>query len=231
MKKPYLILHEIHKKKVSILTLGLLIMQIAVFAQVQNSVFTTGIVNPEKLPKLEIILSEEKLAEAFSDRHEFISEEYFENNLESGSYSTLIFRDRKINDARNLFLRYLENDLMATGDEPPGSIEIELLYYHYKVNFTPGSVLNVLTLGAGYLLGIPSMRKQTEVEIEIRILNNNQELIGTWHGKGKKNVYEGLYYRKLDERESSLMAMKEALASVNEQIMSERKTIELAFAK
>ncbi len=231
MNKLYPFLQEIREQKVIAVLLALLMLQIAGYSQAQNSVFTTGIVNPEKLPKLDYLISEENLAEAFSDRHEFITEEYSEDNLESGSYSTFIFRDRKINDARNLFIRYLENDLLLNQGKSHGSIEIELVYYNHKFNFTPGSVLNVLTLGVGYVLGIPSARKQTEVEIEISIRDRNQEIVGTWFGKGKNNVYEGLYYRKLNERESSLLAMKEALESVNAQIMSERERIEQALMK
>ena len=191
----------------------------------QESVFSTGIVNADKLPPMEIVISEERLVEAFSDYHELITEEYTYDGAEAGTHSTFMYRDRKISDTRKLFTRYLENDLLTPGKEPTGLIEMDLVYYNRTERFTAGSFLNVFSFGITALLGVPGKKDQTLVEVELGIFDRNGQLIKKYFAPGKKNTYHSLYARKIDEREANLEALKKALEVINEMVMTEKEDI------
>jgi hypothetical protein len=168
---------------------------------------------------MHILIDEEEIAKSYLSRKIYITEEQWDDQVQEKYYSSVFYEDEKINDAINLLSRYLEQDLVQQGRVKNGEICLRIIYYDYDYHETAGTFINVFSFGIGYLLGIPGAKSRTTVELETSIYDPKGELIANYHAFGKKSSFRGLYYRKIDERESNLIALKRALNDLNEQLM------------
>ncbi|MBE0653009.1 MAG: hypothetical protein IH594_04385 [Bacteroidales bacterium] len=191
----------------------------------QTSVYDTDIQNTRKLPNLIISIDEESLERAYLSREVISAEEYQGEEVSGQFYSSVYQEDIRINDAATLFSRYLERELLSDETSPAGEIILKLTYYDYDYNNTIGSFFNVISFGLGYLAGIPGNVMKTTVELDLVILDSEMKKVAEFSGTGRKKCYEGLYFPKRDIRDLNLLALKEALLSVNTQIMNDYDSI------
>ena len=208
------ILHFIH-----LTVLLLFIESISLFSQ--QSVFDTKIDNVQKLPPLNIYIDNEELATAYLHREVFTTREYEDDELSGELKSSVFFEDKKVLDARNIFEHYLDKELLETDGKVEGKIGMMVKYYDYDYNMSAFGILNVLTFGVGALLGIPSFTGKTVLEVDMTIYDSNLNRIAEYTAVGKNRFFQGFYFKRMDQRESNLKALKDALESINEQVMGD----------
>jgi hypothetical protein len=187
----------------------------------QTSVFDPGIDNAKMLPSMIIEIDDNILAQSYISKEVYTAQEIREDDIRSQYYSSLFIEDVKVIDAKKILSRYLEKDLLSSEKETDAIIRLNVIYYDYNFNETAGAFINVFTFGIGNLLGIPNFRSRTMVELELQILNYDHQIIADYTATAEKGSYRGLYYRKKDERECNLLAIKRALNDLNGQLMQD----------
>jgi hypothetical protein len=194
----------------------------------QKSVYTFPFENSYKLPPMETYINTAEISSSYQTYGNFYTTEITglgDETVEQTS-STYI-SDVKANDAFRFLKFYMEEELIAPGDETHGSIEMSIIYYNEKYRVNVGSVLNILTLGMGTLFGIPFATSITDVEVEASFFNESKQFITTHRGVGRGKKWVGLY--SLDTRLPHQRALLDALNALNAQILSDPKLQNLSF--
>ncbi len=187
----------------------------------QQSVFDTKVENTQKLPSMNIDIDNEELASAYLHREVFTSREYADNELSGELRSSYFFEDKKVLDAKNLFEHYLNKELLAGEGKVKGEIELMVNYYDYDYNMSAFGILNFLTFGVGAIFGVPGFTGKTVVEVRMTISDPDLNKFVEYSAIGKNRFFQGLYFKRMDQRESNLKALKDALGNINEQVMTD----------
>lgn len=135
--------------------------------------------------------------------------------------SSMYISDIKVTDAFRFLKFYMEEQLVAPGENTQGSVEMSIIYYHEKNRANIGTALNILTLGIGTLLGIPFATSITDVEVEATFFNDANSVIVIHRGIGRGKKLIGLY--SLSTRLPHQRAVKNALDDLNTKIMADPK--------
>ncbi len=135
--------------------------------------------------------------------------------------SSMYISDVKVTDAFRFLKFYMEEQLVAPGEDTQGSVEMSIIYYHEKNRANIGTALNILTLGIGTLLGIPFATSITDVEVEATFFNDANSVIVIHRGIGRGKKLIGLY--SLSTRLPHQRAVKNALEDLNTKIMADPK--------
>ena len=133
--------------------------------------------------------------------------------------SSTYVSDVKAMDAFRFLQFYMEDQLISPGDQTKGAVEMSVIYYNLKHRVNLGTVLNVLTLGIGGLLGIPYSTAITDVEVEATFFDENNQLLTVHRGVGRGKMLESLYNVSSSSRTPHQKAMRRALSDLNEEIM------------
>jgi hypothetical protein len=124
-------------------------------------------------------------------------------------------------DAVRFLEFYLEEQLVLTGEEVSGTVEMSIIYYNTRSRANLGTAIDILTLGIGALLGIPYATGITNVEVEATFFDDNNQIFRTHRGIGRAKVLESLYNMNYSKRNQHQKALKKALADLNERIMAD----------
>jgi hypothetical protein len=127
--------------------------------------------------------------------------------------------DAKVVDAVRFLEFYMEEQLIAPGDESNGLVNMSIIYYHEYSRFSIGSVFGILTIGLGTLLGIPFATAVVDVETEASIYNEQANLVATHRGVGRGKKPQSLY--SFSTRKAHQRAMKRSLEDLNTNIMAD----------
>lgn len=195
----------------------------------QSSVYTFPFENSYKLPPMETFINVNEISSTYQNFGNFYTTEITglgDETVEQTS-STYI-SDVKANDAFRFLKFYMEEQLVAPGEETHGSVEMSIIYFHEKGRVNVGTALNVLTLGLGTLFGIPFATSITDVEVEASFFNDNKQFIVAYRGVGRGKKWIGLY--NLDTRLPHQRALKEAIEELNTKIMSDPRLQQLGSA-
>lgn len=195
----------------------------------QNSVYDPGIENYIKLPSMIFEVDDDILSQSYISKEVLTAEEILNDDIRSQYFSTLFIQDPKAADARKILIRYLEKDLLSAKEETNAILRLNVTYYDYDFNETAGAFINVLTFGIGNLLGIPNFKSKTIVELELKIVDPQDQLIADYTATAEKTAFRGLYYRKKDERECNLIAIKKAVQDINDQLMQDYNEIMISL--
>ena len=213
--KPFAMIKRYH---IPAIVFFLLNTTIALLAQ--KSVYTFPFENKYKLPPMETFINAEEIASTYQTMGNLYTTEITglgDETMEQTS-STYI-SDVKATDAFRFLKFYMEEQLMAPGEETHGSVEMSIIYFHEKNRVNLGTALNVLTFGLGTLLGIPFATSITDVEVEASFFNETNQFITTHRGVGRGKKLIGLY--SLDTRLPHQRALKKALDDLNTNIMAD----------
>jgi hypothetical protein len=194
----------------------------------QKSVYTFPFENSYKLPPMETYINTAEISSTYQTYGNFYTTEITglgDETVEQTS-STYI-SDVKANDAFRFLKFYMEEQLVTQGEKMQGSVEMSIIYYHEKYRVNVGTALNILTLGIGTLFGIPFATSITDVEVEASFFNEKDQFITTHRGLGRGKKWVGLY--SMDTRLPHQRALKEALAALNTNIMSDPLLQKLTF--
>ncbi len=170
---------------------------------------------------MNVSIDEEELADTYLSSRRLVARAYSAEKDSGHFFSSVFYEDQKMIDAKKLIKSYLSNDLLSKEGPIRGEVHLNVVYYDYDFNETFGIVFNVLTLGAGFIIGVPTYKSQSVIELAMEIFNTEGNLVASFRGVGEKRTYRGLYYRKIDERDAHMMAMKRAFQNLNERVMND----------
>jgi hypothetical protein len=188
----------------------------------QKSVYTFPFENSYKLPPMESYINADEISATYQTIGNLYTTEIIglgDETMEQTS-STYI-SDVKAMDAIRFLNFYMEDHLMAQGDQTSGAVEMSIIYFNSKSRANLGTALTVLTLGLGALLGIPFSTGITDVEVEATFFDDSNQLLTTHRGLGRAKVLLTLYNLNNDKRSQHQKALKRAISDLNEKIMSD----------
>lgn len=131
--------------------------------------------------------------------------------------------DKRGNDAKNIFHKEVQQNIIETTGANKGSISLRLNYENTVNNSAYSAVgtVSLLALGVPLLLGVPFGAKTQDLEVEVQILNKHKDVIRTYTEKVSDTEYKAAWwgydsqsiYRKLAAEN-----LKQALAEIRRQI-------------
>ncbi len=188
----------------------------------QKSVYTFPFENSYKLPPMETYVNLDEISASYQTMGNLYTSEIVGLDNESVEQtSSMYISDVKVTDAFRFLKFYMEEQLVAPGEDTQGSVEMSIIYYHEKNRANIGTALNILTLGIGTLLGIPFATSVTDVEVEATFFNDANSVIVIHRGIGRGKKLIGLY--SLSTRLPHQRAVKKALEDLNTKIMADPK--------
>jgi len=216
-------------KRYHIPALAFFLLNSSVAVLAQKSVFSFPFENSYKLPPMETYINTQEISNSYQTFGNIYTTEITgvgDETIEQNS-STFI-SDVKASDAFRFLQFYMEDQLVSPGVKTQGSVEMSVIYYHEKYRVNLGSAINILTLGMGTLFGIPFATSVTDVEIEASFYNLDNVYITSHRGVGRGKKWVGLY--SLDTRLPHQRALKEALETLNENIMADERLKKISQA-
>jgi hypothetical protein len=188
----------------------------------QKSVYTFPFENSYRLPPMETFVNMNEISASYQTMGNLYTSEIVGLDDESVEQtSSMYISDVKVTDAFRFLKFYMEEQLVAPGEDTQGSVEMSIIYYHEKNRANIGTALNILTLGIGTLLGIPFATSITDVEVEATFFNDANIVIVIHRGIGRGKKLIGLY--SLSTRLPHQRAVKHALEDLNTKIMADPK--------
>jgi len=190
----------------------------------QKSVYTFPFENTYKLPAMSVYINTDEIASTYQTWGNLYTTEITGLGDETMEQtSTTMISDVKAMDAIRFLEFYLQDQLIAPGDETSGAVEMSIIYYNSRSRANLGTALTVLTLGLGALFGIPFSTGITDVEVQATFFDDSNLLVTNHRGIGRAKVLETLYNINSSKRNQHQKAIKRALSDLNEQIMSDPK--------
>lgn len=188
----------------------------------QKSVYTFPFENSYRLSPMETFVNMNEISASYQTMGNLYTTEIMGLDDESvEQISSMYISDIKVTDAFRFLKFYMEEQLVAPGEDTQGSVEMSIIYYHEKNRANIGTALNILTLGIGTLLGIPFATSITDVEVEATFFNDANSVIVIHRGIGRGKKLIGLY--SLSTRLPHQRAVKNALEDLNTKIMADPK--------
>ncbi|MCK4749545.1 MAG: hypothetical protein KAT15_20970 [Bacteroidales bacterium] len=198
----------------------ILLLLTPIILSAQQSVYTFPFENAYRLPAMQTFINTEDIANTYQTMGNIYTTEITGLGDEKMEQTSMTFiSDAKVVDAIRFLEFYLEDHLLAPGDDPSGLVEMSIIYYHEYFRINVGTVLGVLTFGLGTLFGIPFATSITDVEVEASFFNEEEYLIGTHRGVGRGKKLQTLY--NMSTRKAHQRAIKEALDNLNTSIMTD----------
>jgi len=195
-----------------------------VFAQ--KSIYSFPFENSYKLPPMETFINADEISATYQTIGNLYTSEIIGLGDETMEQTTSTYiSDVKAMDAIRFLKFYMEDQLMAPGDETSGAVEMSIIYFNSKSRANVGTALTVLTLGLGALLGIPFSTSITDVEVEATFFDGSNQLLAAHRGLGRAKVLETLYNLNNDKRSQHQKALKRAIKDLNTKIMADPKLV------
>jgi len=188
----------------------------------QKSVYTFPFENSYRLPPMSVYINTEEIASTYQTLGNLYTTEITGLGDETmAQTSSTMISDVKAVDAIRFLEFYMQEQLVSPGDETRGAVEMSIVYFNVKHRVNLGTVLNVLTLGIGGLLGIPYSTAITDVEVEATFFDDQDTFITTHRGVGRAKMLETLYNLSSSGRIPHQKAMRKALNDLNGKIMTD----------
>ena len=184
----------------------------------QKSVYTFPFENSYRLPSMHTQINANEISATYQTMGNIYTTEitgFGEDKMQQTSMSFI--SDAKVVDAVRFLEFYMEEQLVAPGDESSGTVEMSIIYYHEHNRFNAGSVVAVLTFGLGTLFGVPYATAVVDVEVEASIFDEQDQLMTAHRGVGRGKKLQSLY--SMSTRKAHQRALKKALTNLNTHIM------------
>ncbi|MEZ5072631.1 MAG: hypothetical protein R2751_17145 [Bacteroidales bacterium] len=187
----------------------------------QKSAYDLPFENTRKLPPLDAFINTEEMGLTYQTTTEVFTTE-FSGPDQEGTLQTsrAHLNDPQALDAYRLLDRYMQDQLMESGPDSRGSVEMKITYLQQKGRISPGSILAVVTFGIGPILGVPFAAVVTDVEIQADFFDENGDHLSTYRGVGHASRPEG-FYSSNEHRQCHLNALKKALTDLNARIQTD----------
>ena len=104
--------------------------------------------------------------------------------------------DKRSNDAKNIFHKEVQQNIIETTGANKGSISLRLNYENTVNNSAYSAVgtVSLLALGVPLLLGVPFGAKTQDLEVEVQILNKHKDVIRTYTEKVSDTEYKAAWW-------------------------------------
>jgi hypothetical protein len=193
----------------------------------QQSVYTFPFENPYRLPAMKTHINTEDISNTYLTMGNIYTTEITGIGAEKMEQTSMTYiSDAKVVDAVRFLEFYMDEQLLAPGHKKSGSVEMSIIYYHEHSRFNAGSVVGILTLGIGTLLGVPFATAVIDVEVEASFFNELQFHITTHRGVGRAKKMLSLY--SMSTRKAHQRALRKSLEDLNTGIMSDPDLTALA---
>lgn len=192
----------------------------------QKSVFTFPFENNYRLPSMQTAINADEISATYQTMGNIYTTEiigFGEDKMAQTSMSYI--SDAKVVDAVRFLEFYMEEQLVAPGDESNGRVEMSIIYYHEHTRMNAGTFLGVLTIGLGTLFGIPYATAIVDVEAQASFYNQQQHPIAAHRGVGRGKKLQSLY--SMSTRNAHQRALRKALTELNTRVMADPKLIAL----
>lgn len=188
----------------------------------QKSIYTFPFENSYRLAPMSVYINTEEIANTYQIMGNLYTTEIKGLGKEiMEQTSTTLVSDVKAMDAIRFLEFYLQEQLLAQGEDTNGALEMSIIYFNTRSRFNLGSALNVLTLGLGTLFGIPFSTGITDVEVEATFFDSSNQFLTIHRGVGRSKVLETLYNLNYSKRTQHQKALKKALHDLNGKIMAD----------
>jgi hypothetical protein len=195
-----------------------------VFAQ--KSIYTFPFENSYRLRPMETFVNLDEISSSYQTMGNLYTTEIIGLDDETVEQtSSTYISDVKVTDAFRFLKFYMEEQLVAPGEDTQGSVEMSVIYYHVKHRANLGTALVVLTLGIGALLGIPYSTAITDVEVEATFFDESNQLVTIHRGVGRAKMLESLYNISSSGRTPHQKAMREAIGDLNGKVMTDAQLV------
>jgi len=191
-----------------------------VLLSAQKSVFTFPFENSYRLPSMKTEINADEISSTYQTMGNIFTTEitgFGDDKMEQTSMSYI--SDVKVVDAVRFLEFYMDEQLVAPGDESHGLVNMSIIYYHEHSRMNVGSVLGILTIGLGTLLGIPFSTAIVDVETEASIYDNQNSHLVTHRGVGRGKKLQSLY--SYSTRKAHQRALRNSLDDLNTNIMAD----------
>ena len=104
--------------------------------------------------------------------------------------------DKRGNDAKNIFHKEVQQNIIETTGANKGSISLRLNYENTVNNSAYSAVgtVSLLALGVPLLFGVPFGAKTQDLEVEVQILNKHKDVIRTYTEKVSDTEYKAAWW-------------------------------------
>ncbi len=194
----------------------------------QRSIYDLPFENSHRLPPMEAAVSIEEISASYQTVGNIYTTEIisFDDQTMEQTSSSYISNPLVV-DAVRLMEFYMKEQLVTPGEPTAGSSEMSVIYYDESNRMNPGSAFAVLTFGLAALLGVPTHTSIADVEIEIRLFDQEEQLFSSQRGVGRGKKLVTLYSSGNAGRKAHQEAMKKALEEVNRKILSDPQVTSL----
>ncbi len=158
---------------------------------------------PAMLPKLKVITDQE----------------IFHNGSEDDAYdyARSLGSSRDLYNIERQFNKYVTDHLSSSRSEKAGYAVLRINHLKVRNHLSLLSVAAIASVGLTALVGIPAGRYVVEMDVSMEILDNDQQILGTFNGRGKESALIAMYYG-YSEKDAREKCIYEALEMVFEQI-------------
>jgi len=186
----------------------------------QKSIYSFPFENDFRLPSMDTRIDQDEISATYQTMGNLYTTQITgigEDKMEQTSVSFI--PDTRVVDAVRLLQFYMEEQLIAPGDETSGMVEMSIIYFHERNRFSIGSALGVLTIGIGTLCGIPFSTTVTDVEIKATFYDADNQLVSVHRGVGRGRKPMSIF--SVSTRKAHQKALRKALQELNAGIMGD----------
>jgi hypothetical protein len=186
----------------------------------QKSVYTFPFENEYRLPPMTTQINLKEISSTYQTYGNIYTTEiigFAKDTMEQTSYSFI--SDTKVLDAVRFLEFYMEEQLLYTGEEKTGSVEMSIIYFEERSRFNAGSVFAILTIGISVLCGAPIATNVTDLEVEASFYNKGNQSIAVHRGVGRGKKTVSIY--SISTRKAHQEALRNALENLNNEVMSD----------
>lgn len=193
--------------------------------QAQKSIYTFPFENSYRLPVMHKTIKMDEISSTYQTMGNIYTTEItgFGDKYEQTSMSFI--SDAKVVDAVRFLEFYMEEQLITTGEDPSGEVEMSIIYYHEHYRFSFGSVIGILTMGIGTLCGVPFSTAIVDVEIEASFFDDSEIPFAKHRGVGRGKKPQSIY--STSTRKAHQRAIKKAIVDLNKDIMADPVLLEI----
>ena len=195
--------------------MSLLFSTSALFAQ--KSVYTFPFDNSYRLPSMQTQVNSEEISATYQTLGNIYTTEITgigDDKMQQTSMSYI--SDARVVDAVRFLEFYMDEHLVAPGDESSGLMEMSIIYYHEYERINAGSILGYLTFGLGFIFGIP--RETVVVDVETKA-SFYDRLVAIHRGVGQGKKLQTIY--NTNTRRVHQRALRNAIKRLNTNIMND----------
>ena len=191
----------------------------------QKSIYTFPFENEYRLPAMKTAINMDEISSTYQTMGNIYTTEItgFGDKYEQRSMSFI--SDAKVVDAVRFLEFYMEEQLISSGQDPVGELEMSIIYYHEHSRFSLGSVVGILTIGLGTLCGVPFATAIVDVEIEASLYNMADIPFASYRGVGRGKKPQSIY--SFSTRRAHQRAVKKAITDLNGKIMTDQSLMSI----